>query len=246
MNEKAYILDEFLKTAGITKDDLELWKKLKLLKPVGFTEDKIPFYAHETLEKVTHIKKLIDLGYQPEEIQKIIKKIGLPQKSGEKPQKAKKTQYLTVGTLAEMVNVSPRTIKHWEDKGILEPDMRSEGGFRMYSEYYVFLCQLIKDLQLFGYSLDEIKVISDYFRDFIKIQNNIEIYGKEETEQKLESMTNEIKSLLEKTNLLKEGIQRWEDLLKKKKKELTNLKTVNQKRNHNSIEGKTNEKDDIH
>ncbi len=31
MNEKAYILDEFLKTAGITKDDLELWEKLKLL-----------------------------------------------------------------------------------------------------------------------------------------------------------------------------------------------------------------------
>ena len=130
MNKKAYILDEFLKTAGITKEDLELWEKLKLLKPVGFTEDKIPFYAHEDLEKVTHIKKLIDLGYQPEEIQKIIKKIGLPQKSVEKPQKVKTTQYLTVGSLAEKVNISPRTIKHWEDKGILEPDMRSEGGFR--------------------------------------------------------------------------------------------------------------------
>ena len=151
MNEKAYILDEFTKTAGIKKEDLELWEKLKLLKPIGFTEDKIPFYTHETLEKVAHIKKLIDLGYQPEEIQKIIKKIGLPQKSVEKPQKAKITQYLTVGSLAEKVNISPRTIKHWEDKGILEPDMRSEGGFRMYSEYYVFLCQLIKDLQLFEY-----------------------------------------------------------------------------------------------
>jgi len=246
MNEKAYILDEFLKTAGISKDDLALWEKLKLFKPIGFTEDKIPFYAAETLDKVAHIKKLIDLGYRPEEIQKIIKKIGLPQKSGEKPSKTKQPRYLTVGTLAEKVNVSPRTIKHWEDKGILEPDMRSEGGFRMYSEHYVFFGQLIKDLQLFGYSLDEIKTISDYFRDFIKIQTTIEIYDKEETEQKLQTMAGEIKSLLEKTNLLKEGIQRWEDLLKKKKKELAGLKTMNQKRNNDSKEGNKDAKDDIH
>ncbi|MBN2413185.1 MerR family transcriptional regulator [candidate division KSB1 bacterium] len=245
MNEKAYILNEFLKTAGITKDDIELWEKLKLFKPIGFTEDKVPFYANETLEEVGNIKKLIELGYRPEEIQKIIKKIGLPQKNG-KPAKIKKPQYLTVGTLAEKVNVSPRTIKHWEDKGILEPDMRSEGGFRMYSEQYVFFGQLIKDLQLFGYSLDEIKTISDYFRDFITIQTNIEIHGKEETEQKLETMNGEIQSLLEKTNLLKEGIQRWEALLRKKKKELAGLKTLNQKRNHDDKEGNINAKDDIH
>ncbi|HPG39642.1 MAG TPA: MerR family transcriptional regulator [bacterium] len=244
MNQIAYVLDEFLQKTGIDKSTLELWEKLKLLKPVGFTEDKIPFYSHATLEQVAHIKKLVELGYGPEEIQKIIRKIGLPHKS-EEAKKDKSTNFLTVGTLAEKVQVSPRTIKHWEDKGIIDADMRSEGGFRMYSEHYIYLCQLIQDLQLFGYSLDEIKTISDYFRDFIKLQSNIESASAEETAQKLQAMSHEIALLLEKTNQLKAGIQRWEDLLKKKKKELTALKSQNQKR-FSGKEGKNHEKDDLH
>jgi len=245
MNQIAYVLEEFLQKAGINKSDLELWEKLKLLKPVGFTDDKIPFYSHTTLVQVAHIKKLVELGYGPEEIQKIIRKIGLPHKNDDNTKKDKSARFLTVGALAEKVQVSPRTIKHWEDKGIIDADMRSEGGFRMYSEHYIYLCQLIQDLQLFGYSLDEIKTISDYFRDFIKLQSNIESASAEETSQKLEAMTQEISLLLEKTNQLKAGIQRWEDLLKKKKKELAALKSQNRKR-FTGKEGKNHEKDDIH
>ncbi|MCK7489606.1 MAG: MerR family DNA-binding transcriptional regulator [Anaerotruncus sp.] len=39
----------------------------------------------------------------------------------------RRTSFLTVGNLAERSGVSPRTIKHWEDKGIIEPDMRTRG-----------------------------------------------------------------------------------------------------------------------
>jgi len=245
MNQTAYVLEEFLQKAGIDKSALELWEKLKLLKPVGFTEDKLPFYSHATLEQVAHIKKLVELGYDAEEIQKIIRKIGLPHKNAEDLKKDKSARFLTVGALAEKVQVSPRTIKHWEDKGIIDADMRSEGGFRMYSEQYIYLCQLIQDLQLFGYSLDEIKTISDYFRDFIKIQSSIASTSAEETAQKLEDMSREIGLLLDKTNQLKAGIQRWEDLLKKKKKELAALQSQNQKR-FTGKEGKNHEKDDLY
>ena len=75
-----------------------------------------------------------------------------------------------MGALAEKVGVSPRTIKHWEDMGIIEPNMRSEGGFRYYSDAYIYLCNLIKDLQLFNYSLVDIKMISDLFRYYLAIQ----------------------------------------------------------------------------
>ena len=108
--------------------------------------------------------------------------------------------------------------------------MRSEGGFRLYSNEYVYLCQLIQALQLFGYSLEEIKKISDYFRDFLSIQKNLKKYKKTEIDGKLESMLQEIKVLFEKMKLFKAGIQRWEDLLKKKRKEILNLRNQNQKR----------------
>ena len=43
-------------------------------------------------------------------------------------------------------------------------------------------------------------------------------------------MQKAIENLFAKMNLLKEGISRWEELLKKKKKEIVNLKNKNVKR----------------
>jgi DNA-binding transcriptional MerR regulator len=170
------------------------------------------------------------LGYGPDEIRIIIKKVGLPKIVEKREKPAPSEKFLTVGNLAERVGLSPRTIKHWEDKGIIEPDMRSEGGFRLYSGVYVYLCELIRDLQLFGYALEEIKVISDYFRDILAFQNDLEAFPKNDVSQKLEAMLKEIRILFDKMDLLEKGIRRWEDLLKKKKKEILNLKNKNQKR----------------
>ena len=219
MNEKVFIREELVASAGIEQKVLDDWEKLNLLKPVGYTDDKTPFYSPQTIERIQQIQKLFDLGYELADIQKIIKKIGLPKTGTLKAKKNGSAQYLTIGALADKVGVSPRTIKHWEDKGIIEADMRSHGGFRLYSELYVYLCNLIKDLQLFGYSLEDIKKISDYFRDFLAIQGNPDLYSKEETEKKIEVITREIKYLFDKINLFKQGIQRWEELLKKKRKE---------------------------
>lgn len=237
MNKRVYRRDEFAARFDIPEPTLREWEKLKLLKPVGFTDEKVPLYAEDMIEKLNHIQSLGNLGYGPEEIQKIIKKVGLP-RSGEKNSgEAGHGQYLTIGDLAERVGLSARTIKHWEDKGIIEPDMRTEGGFRLYSKVYIYLCELIRDLQLFGYRLEEIKKISDDFRDFLALKDNLESRSKNEAERKLEGMLAEIKGLFDKIDLFKEGIERWEDLLKKKKKEVLNLKNKNQRR-----EGKKGEK----
>ena len=125
--------------------------------------------------------------------------------------------------------MSPRTIKHWEDKGIIEPDMRSEGGFRLYSGVYVYLCELIRDLQLFGYTLEEIKDISDQYRYFLAVREDPESFPKSEVSGKLDAMLMEIKALSEKMKLLDRGIRRWDDLLKKKRKEILSLKARNLK-----------------
>ena len=142
----------------------------------------------------------------------------------------KKDLYLTVGGLADRSGVSPRTIKHWEDKGVIEPDMRTEGGFRLYSESYVFLCQLIRDLQLFGYTLEEIKTVSDEVRDFLAIQADLEVFPKSVVDSKLAAMLGKIQDLYDRMKLLKEGIARWEDLLKKNKKDIRGLRNRNRKR----------------
>jgi len=230
MKKTVFSRDDLIIQAKITEKTLGEWEGIKLLKPDSRTKDQIPFYTEQTFEKVLHIKKLLDLGYELRDIGKIIRKIGLPQIKKQSRTQARSNEFLTVGKLAERVGVSPRAIKHWETKGIIEPDMRSGGGFRLYSEAYIFLCKLIKDLQLFGYSLEEIKTTSDLFRAFLAIKDNLLICSKEENEAKLNEMLQGIQVLFSKIRLLKEGVERWEDLLKKKKKEIMSLKNQNEKR----------------
>jgi len=239
MKSHVYVRKEFIVKVGVAEKDLKKWEDLKLIKPVGFTDEDVPFYAEHSIQEVNHIRKLVDLGYDLEEIQKIIKRVGLPKTETEKIVHKQSDQYLTVGGLAEKVGVSARTLKHWEDVGIIVPDMRTEGGFRLYSEAYVYLCKLIRDLQLFGYSLDEIKMVSAYFRDFLNMQDNFDDYKQKEMAMKLDEMLVAIAKLFEKTNQLKEGIARWEDLLKKKKKEIQNLKNRNAKRNETQNRSKS-------
>ncbi len=220
---------ELLERMDISEETLKTWEERKMIKPFGFTDDRVPFYARETIEKIELIRKLSDLGYEIGVIEKIIRKIGLPKAIARKGNRMKLDQYLTVGGLAERVGVSSRTIKYWEDRGIIDPDMRSEGGYRFYSEGYVFLCNLIQDLQLFGYTLERIKLVSDLFRDFLELNRNDASRPGQESIQKVEKMLEEIKTLFEKMELLKAGIGRWEDLLKDKRKEIGGLKKRIQK-----------------
>ncbi len=230
MNKDVLTLDDLARKVGVAPDLLAAWTKAKLLKPDGFGDGKAPLFAAGSLERVAHIRRLADLGYGTEEILKIIKKVGLPQDGRGRKRAPNKDRFLTVGNLAERSGVSPRTIKHWEDKGIIEPDMRTEGGFRLYSESYVFLCQLIRDLQLFGYTLDEVKAVSDDVRTLLAIEAAPNSFPRAEVEKKLEAMLEAIQALFDKMKLLGEGIERWEDLLKKKKKVILARKAKNRKR----------------
>ncbi|MFW6123618.1 MAG: MerR family transcriptional regulator [Acidobacteriota bacterium] len=230
MDRKMMLESEFLEMAGIREPELKEWQNLKLIKPDGITSENIPFFTKDTLDKALKIKDLIGIGYGFKDIQRIVKKVGLPGKEEQVKKSDKVNKYLTVGILAERVGVSSRTIKYWEDKGIIEPDMRSEGGFRLYSEVYIYLCKLIKDLQLFGYSLEEIKEISYLFRDYLALDEGLERYPVEQNDKKLNVMMKKIRELNQKMDLFKKGIERWEYLLNKKKKEIISLKQRNKKR----------------
>ena len=229
MKNSVMLRDELVKRTGITDEFIQEIESAKVIKPMGLTDEKVPFYREEAVDQVNYIKKMTDLGYSMEEIQKVIKKVGFPKTLSVSESKVA-DKHLTVGDLAAKVGVSARTLKHWEEKGIIEADMRSSGGFRLYSETYVYLCNLIKDLQLFGYSLEEIKRISGEFRDFLVMEKNIDIYPPKLTGKKLDVMSGEIKALKERMKLLKSGIGRWEELVNKKVKEINVLNKKNEKR----------------
>src|SRR5437870_9147419 len=71
---------------------------------------------------------------------------------------AKDEPYLQIGEVAERTGVTQRTLRFYEEKGLLKPPSRMEGGFRLYSEEDVLRVAEIRRLQsLLGFSLAEIK-----------------------------------------------------------------------------------------
>lgn len=65
---------------------------------------------------------------------------------------------LQIGEVAERTGVTQRTLRFYEEKGLLKPPTRMEGGFRLYSEADVRRVERIKRLQkLLGFTLAEIK-----------------------------------------------------------------------------------------
>ena len=70
--------------------------------------------------------------------------------------------YLQIGEVAERTEVTQRTLRFYEEKGLLKPPTRMEGGFRLYSEADIQRVQQIKELkQLLGFTLAEIKEMVD-------------------------------------------------------------------------------------
>lgn len=66
--------------------------------------------------------------------------------------------YLQIGEVAERTGVTQRTLRFYEEKGLLRPPSRMDGGFRLYSEEDVKRVAHIRRLQnLLGLTLAEIK-----------------------------------------------------------------------------------------
>ncbi len=64
---------------------------------------------------------------------------------------------LRIGEAAEMAGTSPRTLRYYEELGLLRPSRNSSGGARRYSEDDVVRLRRIRELQeLLGFDLGEI------------------------------------------------------------------------------------------
>ncbi len=67
-----------------------------------------------------------------------------------------------IGEVAERTGVTQRTLRFYEERGLLQPAERMDGGFRLYSDQDVERINLIRQLQsLLNLSLGDIKEMVD-------------------------------------------------------------------------------------
>lgn len=62
-----------------------------------------------------------------------------------------------IGEVAERVALSLRTIRHYEEVGLVPPSGRSTGGFRLYTDDDIERLQLVKHMKPLGFALEEMR-----------------------------------------------------------------------------------------
>ena len=70
-----------------------------------------------------------------------------------------KTSTMHIGELADRTGLSLRTIRHYDDVGLLPASARTDGGFRVYSEDDFDRLMVIKQMKPLGFSLEEMAEI---------------------------------------------------------------------------------------
>jgi DNA-binding transcriptional MerR regulator len=78
-------------------------------------------------------------------------------------------QYFQIGEAAERTGLTQRTLRYYEEKGLLRAPSRMDGGFRLYSQADIDRLERIKELKdLLGFSLADIGEMID--ADDVRLQ----------------------------------------------------------------------------
>ncbi len=64
---------------------------------------------------------------------------------------------MQIGEAADRVGLSIRTIRHYEEAGLIVPSARSDGGFRLYTEPDLDRLRVVKRMKPLGFTLDEMR-----------------------------------------------------------------------------------------
>ncbi|MET8976988.1 MerR family transcriptional regulator [Streptomyces sp. NPDC004539] len=68
-------------------------------------------------------------------------------------------QHMQIGEVAVRTELPLRTIRHYEDAGLVAPSARSQGGFRLYTESDVARLTVVRSMKPLGFTLDEIRTL---------------------------------------------------------------------------------------
>ena len=134
-------------------------------------------------------------------------------------------RFLRIDEVARRTNLTKRTLRYYEELGLLEPAQRSEGNYRLYSESDVRALEHIKAMRdLLGLELKEIRelVAAELERERIRRQwqsdSNLEwrLHALDEVEhvarRELELLQERVAGLEEMRGRLHERMERYQRL----------------------------------
>ena len=105
-----------------------------------------------------------------------------------------------IGEVTDRVGLSLRTVRYYEEVGLVTPSARTEGGFRLYSEADVQRLLLIKSMKAFDLKLEEMGDLLEVL-DGSAVATTLEAAELDRVEAELEEHVAHATRLLEKRRL---------------------------------------------
>lgn len=116
-------------------------------------------------------------------------------------------EFLQIGEASERSGLTQRTLRYYEEKGLLDPPTRMEGGFRLYSDGDLERLERIKQLkELLGFSLAEVKEMLD--ADEVRLQIKAEWRKDADAAEKTEKIRTAREATIQQLSLIDAKIER--------------------------------------
>ena len=131
--------------------------------------------------------------------------------------------YLQIGEVAERTEVTQRTLRFYEERGLLKPPTRMDGGFRLYSESDIQRVERIRRLQkLLGFALAEIKEMVD--AEEVKMQLKADYRPEAALSQKKNQVLRAIEVTERQHDLIRQKVSALTDMQSKLEERLTTFR----------------------
>lgn len=127
------------------------------------------------------------------------------------PEGAPTERFLQIGEAAERAALTQRTLRYYEEKGLLHPPSRMDGGFRLYSPGDMERVDRIRQLkELLGFSLAEIKEMLE--AEDVRLQIKAEWRKDADAEEKAEKARLGREVTLQQITLLDQKMEKMSSL----------------------------------
>ena len=111
---------------------------------------------------------------------------------------------MNIGTAARASGIPAKTIRYYEEIGLIQPAERSDGNYRVYGEHEVQTFLFIRRARSLGFSVEEVAELLDLWRDRSRSSRRVKALAN----RHLEDIDGKIAALKTMRDTLNELIER--------------------------------------
>ncbi|MCU5771386.1 Zn(2+)-responsive transcriptional regulator [Erwiniaceae bacterium BAC15a-03b] len=109
-----------------------------------------------------------------------------------------------IGQLAKLADVTPDTIRYYEKQQMMDHKVRTEGGFRLYTEQDLQRLKFIRYGRQLGFTLESI-------RELLSIRVDPEHHSCHESKTIVQNRLNEVEGMIAELQHMQRSLQRLND-----------------------------------